>query len=291
MVVKKYIMMAGISGLLLSTSLMAQSYTEVKKEAYKEHHAGHTARAISKVEAFISQHPESYKGENLLAVLYYWNGDVKKSKSILEHLLAKHDYDESRKLLKIVEKKLGTHKSYRSAKKDNKRSQLTDLEYLVKQVDKNPQDVHNRVMLAKFYFKIEEYQKAYDMAHDVLILDPHNHSMKKISKILSSQYKIAYSGTVNDESALSQDKAHKLLNQLASKKEYKNYLNLFHELEKGHGIISQEEYIDALHASIMQEDYQGAKELLSKGVIPINKEMLKVQLLLAQKLSTKVASN
>jgi len=224
-----------------------------------------------------------------LAVLHYWSGEKKKAQGILENIISKTDFPEAKKLLSTINAKLGVKKTYKSVRKANKKSTITDLEYLVAQVDKNPQDIQNRVLLSKFYFKIEQYQKAYDMAYEVLKIDPNNIKMKKIEGLLSSQYKIAYSGELKD-SVIDKDKAHALLKKLHEEKKYSAYTNLYKALKEAHTMFSQEEYLDALHALILTKEYKEASEILAKGVLPVDKNTLKVQLLLSKKLSKQVAS-
>ncbi len=272
--------------LLVYGSLQAQSYSTLKKEAYDLYNSGAKTEAIAYVNDYVKTHPKAYNGQNLLAVLHYWSGDKKKAKQILEGIVSKTKFPEAEKLLKTINAKLGNRKSYKAMRKNNAK---TDLEYLVSQVDKNPQDIHNRVLLSKFYFKIEQYQKAYDMAYEVLKIDPNNAKMKKIAGLLSSQYKMSYSGELED-SVIDKDKAHALLKELHQKKEYSAYINLYKALKASHTMFSKEEYLDALHASIMSKEYKEAKEILAKGVLPVDKNTLKVQLLLSKKLSKKVAS-
>jgi hypothetical protein len=285
-VLKKFIV-----ALLLLTygNLQAQSYGALKKEAYRLYKGGEKVQAIKHVDAFVKTHPKSYKAQNLLAVLHYWSGDKKVAKQILEGVVSQTEFPEAQKLLNSINAKLGVHKSYKAMRKKNQKSEVTDLEYLVAQVDKNPQDIQNRVLLSKFYFKIEQYQKAYDMAYEVLKIDPNNVRMKKIAGLLSSQYKMSYSGEL-ENSVVDKDKAHALLKQLHDEKKYDAYIKLYKALKEAHTIFSQEEYLDALHASILTGEYHQAKEILSKGVLPVNKNTLKVQLLLSKKLSEKVAS-
>ena len=269
-------------------NLQAQSYTSVKKEAYGLYKSGEKKEAIAEVDAFVQAHPSSYKGQNLLAVLHYWSGDKKKAKHILEGILSKTDFPEAQKLLASINAKAGK-KSYKSLRKKNQVRALTDLEYLVSKIDKNPNDIKNRILLSKFYFKIEQYQKAYDMAYEVLQIDPNSAKMKKIEGLLSSQYKISYSGEV-ENSVVDKDKAHALLKTLHQEKKYQAYANLYKGLKEAHTMFSQEEYLDALHALILTKEYNEASEILAKGVLPVDKNTLKVQLLLAKKLSKNVAS-
>jgi len=281
--------------LLASSALFAQSYWEMKKEAYQLYKVGNKKEAFKIVDNFMLKHPKDYKAQNLSAVLHYWNGDKRKAKSMLENIVANTNFPEAQKLLKQINRKLGKkskHKksSYKEIARANKKSQATDLEFLMAQVDKNPQDVQNRVLLSKFYFKIQEFQKAYDLAHEVLEIDPNNKKMQKISAHLEDKYKLSYSGTIDDESVVDKTKAKALLAKLHHEKKYNAYFNLYEALRNAHVAFSKKEYVDILHVAIMIGKYQEAQNIIKRGLIPVNKYTLKVQLLLSKKLSQSVAS-
>jgi tetratricopeptide (TPR) repeat protein len=87
-------------------TLHASTYTSVKKAAYKAHKSGRYQEAIKKTKEYIKAHPKSIKAKNLLAVLYFWSKDYKRAKEELDNILAKSDYSESKKLLRLVDKKL-----------------------------------------------------------------------------------------------------------------------------------------------------------------------------------------
>ncbi len=281
--------------LFASSTLFAQSYWEMKKEAYSTYKSGDKKQAFRMVDDFISKHPKEYKAQNLSAVLHYWSGNYQQSKVILEKIVAKTNFPEARTLLSRINAKMGKkskHKksSYKAVRTANKKSQSTDLEYLVAQVEKNPQDIQNRVLLSKFYFKIQEFQKSYDLAHEVLEIDPHNKKMKTISAHLEKQYKLSYSGAIDDESVVDKTKAKAMLTKLYHDKKYNAYFNLYDALKNAHVAFSPSEYIDILHVAIMIGKYQEAQSLIKKGLIPINKQTLKVELLLSKKLAHSVAS-
>ncbi len=281
--------------LLISSTLFAQSYWEMKKEAYQVYKSGDKKQAFKIVDNFITKHPKEYKAQNLSAVLHYWSGYYQKSKEILEKIVAKTDMPEAQKLLSRVNTKMGKkskHKksSYKAIRTANKKSQATDLEYLVAQVEKNPQDIQNRVLLSKFYFKIQEFQKSYDLAHEVLEIDPHNKKMKTISAHLEKKYKLSYSGAIDDESAVDKTKAKAMLATLYHDKKYNAYFNLYEALHNAHVAFTQKEYVDILYVAIMIGKYQEAQSIIEKGLLPVNRQTLKVQLLLSKKLAHSVAS-
>jgi len=282
--------------LLSSATLFAESYSQMKKKAYGLYKSGDKNEAFSVVDTFIANNPKEYKAQNLSAVLHYWSGEHKKAQSILEKIVAKTDFPEAQKLLTRVNVKLekvakAKNKSYKAIRKANKKSQTTDLEYLVSQVEDHPNDVKNRVLLSKFYFKIEEYQKSFDLAYEVLKMNPNNKKMKAIVAHLSNKYKLTYSAAIDDESVVDKEKAKSLLKKLHDEKKYNAYYNLYKALDNAHVTFTPAEYIDILHASIMIGKYKTAQHIIAKGVIPSSKNALKVQLLLSQKLAQSVASN
>jgi len=279
-----------LATLLLSTTLFAQSYLEMKKEVYSVYKSGDKERAFTMVNAFITQNPKDTKAQNLSAVLYYWSGENKKAKMILEKIVSKTDFPEAQKLLTHINKKLGKvskrkKTSYKTVQKENVKSQATDLEYLVSKVADNPQDIQNRVLLSKFYFKIQEFQKAYDLAHEVLTIDSKNKKMQTIVTHLESKYKLSYSGAIDEESVVDKQKAKQMLTKLHREKKYNSYFNLYEALNDAHVAFTEKEYVDVLHVAIMLKKYKVAQSIIAKGVLPVNKYTLNVQLLLSKKLA------
>ncbi len=84
---------------IISLGLYAQSYMDMKKVAYRYHERGQTNKALSVVKNFIKKNPKDYRGKNLLAVLYYWNGDKSSAKELLEDIVSKTDFPDASKLL------------------------------------------------------------------------------------------------------------------------------------------------------------------------------------------------
>ena len=275
---------------LTATQLMAASYWDMKKEAYAAYHRGDKTGAIAIAQKFAQEHPKSDKAQNLLAVLYYWHGENEKAHTILRNLLSHTTYPEAAKLLARIEAKMGSKSKKMSYQAMRKRNQSTDLEYLRAQIENNPQDIQNRVLLSKYYFKHNAYQKAYDMAHEALEIDPHHKKMQTIVSHLEKRYKLSYSGAIDDESVVDKAKAKALLHKLHQEKKYAAFYNLYKALKDSHVAFSKKEYVDILHTAIMLGKYQEAQEMILKGKLAVNRDTLKVQLLLAKKLSQSVAS-
>ncbi len=273
--------------LVASSTLFAQSYWEMKKEAYQLYKGGDKKEAMRLVDTFIVKHPKEYKAKNLLAVFHYWSGDKLRAKRLLEDIVAHTNFPEAAKLLKKISKKTP---SYKAHSVENKKSETADLDYLLSQIDKNPNNIQNRVLLAQFYMKTQNLQKAYDLAYEVLEIDPHHKKMKRIVQHLKKRYKLSYIGTINDESVVNKSQAKAQLRKLHKQKRYNAYYNLYQALRDADVMFSKEEYIDILHTAIMIGKYKEAETIIKKGLVPVNKYTLKVQLLLSKKLSHAVAS-
>ncbi len=90
---------------IVAVSLYAQSYMDMKKVALKYHKRGQAQKALYVVKKFIKKDPSDYRGKNLLAVLYYWNGDKNRAKELLKEIVSETDFpDASKLLIKILYK-------------------------------------------------------------------------------------------------------------------------------------------------------------------------------------------
>jgi len=294
---KKLIM---IASLFSAVTLFAQSYADIKKESYKIYKSGDKEGAISLVSQYSATHPESRKAQNLLATLHYWSGHNEKAKNILEDLLAQKPYPAAKKLLGYVDKKIEkiTGKrvknrakvSYKSLRKANEISSKTDLAYLVERVQDNPKDVKTRILLTNYYLKNDMYQKAYDMAHDALKIDPNNKKMKKIAMYLKEEFKLSYSDTIDNESAVGKNKAKQLLKKLYKEARYAEYLEMYTALDGAHVSFSKTENVNILHTAIMMGEYKIAQNIIENRPLPANKNISLIEVLLTKKLLAPMAS-
>ncbi len=90
----------------------------MKSVAYEFYNHGDDKEAILSVNSFIDRYPKSQYGRNLLATLYYWQGDLSKSKALLEDVLKDGKFPQSLALLKKIElKKSGLKKVQTESKK------------------------------------------------------------------------------------------------------------------------------------------------------------------------------
>jgi tetratricopeptide (TPR) repeat protein len=77
----------------------------MKDIAYEFYNYGDDKEAIKAVNKFIDRYPKSKYGRNLLATLYYWQGDLSKSKALLHAVLKDGEFSQSLALLKKIELK------------------------------------------------------------------------------------------------------------------------------------------------------------------------------------------
>ena len=285
--------------LLSSSTAFAESYWDIKKKSQSAYKSGNKESAIKMVNTFVKKYPKEYKAQNLLAVLHYWSGDHQKAKSILEKIVAQIDYPEATKLLKRVNKKLGTKSNikkskmiptYKSLRAMNKNKDNTDLEKLVLRVESNPYDVQNRMLLSKFYLKLHNYQKSYDYAYEVLKVSPQNVKMKTIKNHLEDKYKLSYSKDTVTESVVDNQKANSLLNKLYKKKDYKAFYEFYKGIKDTHIELAKEDYLNIVHVAIIMKDYAEAKKIMDKGLFPVNKKSVQLAQVLSTMLSQSVAS-
>jgi len=312
--------------LILITSLNAQSYKSLKKIAYDAHKSGEYKSSIELTKRYIDSHPKSLKAKNLLAVLYYWSGDLSSSKTILEDILAKSDYDEAKKLLKIVNKKLKVknvksknqkvaNKSkkslnqkpaveitklyvkrskykdnkkddkqiYVSTKIDNKKEDIDDFDRLAAMIDLDSDDENSKELLSKYYYKMGEYQKSYDLAKEILYTDPDNKDMKEIVAHLSKRDDIKKHKRRVINAVVDLKKAKYKLKTLFKKRKYTEYINLYKALKGNGERMSKRENEDALFASIMIGDFKYAKKVLATSPLPHSRYKREVQTLLLEK--------
>jgi tetratricopeptide (TPR) repeat protein len=269
--------------LLMSvTNVMAYDYFDMKKVALKAYKSKKTDKAYKITMSYISKHPQDIKAQNLLATLFYWDKRYDESKSLLESILKKEKYSESVKLLRLVNKKYKVKKEavksvYKDVKTLNKDSDI--LGY----IEKDSNDLQSKMILAKYYFKIEKYKKAYRVAKEALDIDPDQKDMKKIiaHTIKRDSIKEVMEKSRNIE------KAKEMLHSYFEEKNYLSYFNLFQTLKNSDTKFTQEEYNNALYSSVMIGQFKEAKKLIAQHLVPLNKKILKVQLLLDKKLASK----
>ncbi len=293
-----FIFIIGLSTL----SLNAQTYLELKKVAIKAHHTNNNKKAYSLTKAFIKKHPKDMRAQNLLAVLYYWSKDYQKAKEQLEYILSIKDYDESKKLLKLVDKKLKHSKkatkianskkpqkevSYLHIKQANKNEDIKEADRLSDIIESDPNDLKSRVVLSKYYLKIGKYQLSYDLAQDALDLDPKNEDMLKIVKYLSSRDDIKLKRSKKIQKDETYVVAKERLKRYFRAKKYNKYLNLYKALKDQGERLSANENANALYSAVMAGEYKSAKEIIATSPLPHSRYKHSLQSLLDKKLESR----
>ena len=265
-----------------ATNVIAYDYFAMKKVVLKAYEDKKVDKAYKTTMSYITKHPKDMKAQNLLATLYYWDKRYDKSESLLNSIIQKEKYSESIKLLKLVKKKNISKKDatktvYKEVKATNNESDI--LGYL----EKDSNDLQSKMILAKYYFKIEKFKKAYIIAKEALDIDPDQKDMKKIIShtIKKDSIKVVM------EKSRSSEKAKEMLHSYFQEKNYLSYFNLFQSLKNSDTKFTEEEYNNALYASVMIGQFREAKKLIAQHLVPLNKKILQVQLLLDEKLASK----
>ncbi len=271
----------GLVTLSWSDNKSYNQYMNMKKGAYSLYEEGNKQDAILFVNNFIKNNPNDLRAQNLLAVLYYWSGDLKKSKSILLKILEKEQFPQSVTLLKRIEKKEG--KLLNSPKKEQKQIEenstqtkpTTDILYLEQKIQKDPNDLLSRKILAKHYAKIGDKKKADYFANAVLKIDPDDSQMLNYIKE-QKQDRVVSKETV--ESALQK------LREFYANREYDRFMNLYNSLEHNNVVIPTMVHVDALYSAIELKQYKKAKSILHIYRMPQNKYITKIEKLVDEKL-------
>ncbi len=266
--------------LQLSTSLLADKsfsqYLKVKNIAYELKKSGNSDEAISYVNEFIEKNPKNIRAQNLLAVLYYWKGDYKKSKYILENILKKEQFPQSISLLRKIEKKIkkSSHIKKVAIKKSPKTVFSKDLQFVMQNIKNNPLDTKNRKILVYHYDSIGDKTQALSLANEILKIDPDDVQMIRFIKSKNSL--LTTDNTIK--------KAYKKLDEFYTKREYNRFLNLYSSLERTSVDIPTRIHINALYSAIELKLYKKARSILYLYRFPRNKHISKIEDLVDEKL-------
>jgi tetratricopeptide (TPR) repeat protein len=265
-----------------ATNVIAYDYFGMKKVVLKSYEDKKVDKAYKTTMSYITKHPKDMKAQNLLATLYFWQQRYDESESLLNSIIQKEKYLESIKLLKLVKKKNRVKKEatkivYKEVKNINKDNDI--LGYL----EKDSNDLQSKMILAKYYFKIEKFKKAYIIAKEALDIDSDQKDMKKIIShtIKKDSIKVVMEKEKNSE------KAKEMLHSYFQEKNYLSYFNLFQTLKSSDTKFTEDEYSNALYSSVMIGQFKEAKKLIAQHLVPLNKKILQVQLLLDKKLASK----
>ena len=282
--------------LQLSTTLLAsgtfEKYLSMKKEAYSSYESGNSKNAYELVNKFIKKYPKDVRAKNLLAVLYYWNGDLSKSKSILLSILERENFTQAATLLKRIEKKEGKRavrvttnsKKIKNKKSSKKSSTTADVTFLLDSIKRNPNDIISRKILAKYYKKIGKNSEVQRLASEVLRLDPDDADML----VLLDDQKIQSPKIAKQVVEKSDKRTHKAiakLNYFYKYEKYNRFINLYNSLENNSVIMPTSIHVKALYCALNLGDYKKAKTILYIYRMPKNENIKKVEELIERKLA------
>jgi tetratricopeptide (TPR) repeat protein len=235
----------------LSADLAFEEYMHQKEVAYSLYDSGDKDGALASVENFIRKNPTDLRAQNLLAVLYFWSGDIQKAKSISLNILQKENFKPSRTLLKSIAQREGVSFSRLPNVKKEKKVQTPNLLGLIQNVKKDPQDIMSRKILALHYEKIGNSKQASYFANEVLKLNPDDRDMIVLIK--------------DDNVYASKDKVAKTLEKLNyfyRVGNYASFMNLYQSLEHNNVVLPTQVHISALDVAIELKEYQKAKSII-----------------------------
>jgi len=270
---------------LMTTLWADQSYTEyvkMKKEAYALYDNDKTEDAFIVVKEFLRKHPQSTRAQNLLAVLYFWNGDITQSKKLLQTILVKENFPQALALLKRIEKKEGRALNRPSkaatksvVKKSERKISTSNLTYLINKIKKDPNDALSRKILALHYEKIGNTKQANYFARSVLRIDPDDNEM---ASLLKSENVSPYTSKSTVKRAL------RKLDELYAAKSYNRFMNLYSALENNNVVMPTSTHVNALYSAISLQQYEKAKSILHIYRMPKSKYLAEIEVLIDEKL-------
>jgi len=260
----------------LSLSLSAnggyKSYMDMKQKAYKFYDKKEEAKAFWVVNDYIKKHKKSLRAKNLLAVLYFWSGDIERSKNQLNKILRKSRFPQSVALLR----KINESSSQRTT--SNKRVKgisKSELRYLSNRVKKRPNDALSRKILALHYKRVGDTKKSKYFAMESLKINPDDREM--LSMISGERNKKTYANSTVSN-------ALKKLDYFYNKKDYDRFINLYSSMENNSIMIPTSTHVKALECAIAIQDYEKAKSIMLFYRMPNSKYISEIEKLIDEKI-------
>jgi hypothetical protein len=280
---------------------VSKAYLSMKKEAYRYYENAQQQKAIKKVKAFIDQHPESLRAQNLLAVLYYWEGQKSEAKSVLKKLLAQGELPEARRLLSQLQKSSATKKGVRKNKqvaaetkrkkakkevKDPKQRFTEDLAYLLNYVKKHPHRIEERKFLLHYFLSINDKKRANAMAKEILAIDPDEaETVALVRRKGLDLTTVKRADTASLRPDARRDKIVALLNEYKEQGAFKRYLNLYRALLERGEYLPKYIHLDALNIAVETKAYHLAKRILVENRFKNSPHLRQLRALLDRKLN------
>ena len=285
------------TSILLAQSVpeMAPGYMTMKKEAYRVYESGHPSNAIRNVRAFLKRHPDSVHAKNLLAVLYYWQGEKRVARAILEEIVAAYDFPQAKRLLsRLVGSVAGAkqhaqqvqepkHEAHPSTQK-NSGQHAEDLAYLLGYARRHPEDLESRKFLLQYYLSVSDRAHAVQMAKEILSIDPDERETLKVvaQEDLVLPKSVAKAVQPSDE----RDRMAALLARYKTQKAYHRYINLYQTLLDRGEYLPRYVHLEALEIAIAEREYSLAKRILMQNRFQPTPHLHRLRALLDQKLKT-----
>ena len=286
--IKKIVLMAGIVPLLFAAG-PSQEYLQMKKKAFYAYEHGKTQEALERVKVFIGTHPQSLYAQNLLATLYYWNGDKAQAKTILEKIVAKSNFPQARRLLARIgtgEREHSVQSNKHSENKnETKNKREDDLAFMQNYILTHPFDVDSRKVLLHYYLSRNDKADAARIAGELLHLNPDD--TQTLALVRHENLKIV-NETADVAANERRDKVVALLHSYKEQHAYRRYLNLYQAMVDQQAYLPAYIHLEALEVAIMLHKYSIARRILLQNDFPATPHLRELRALLDRKL--KVAS-
>ena len=282
---------------LLGAGDVGHDYYKMKKEAYRIYESGKVHRAMAYVERFVRANPKSVRAQNLLAVLHYWQGDLKEAEAILEKVVAQQKLPEAKRLLATIRTRLHKKdasrsvakkvirqgkKAQRYAAKRGKSSFDEDLAFLHAYIRKHPDNVEERKFLLNYYISVDDKKMAARLASEILGIDPDE--AETLALVRQADLQLPAHRDLTEPQDATSPKVIALLNDYKQQKAYRRYLNLYRAVVDRGSYLPRYIHLDAMHIAIGMHEYRIARTILLKHDFPDTPNLRKVRTLLDKKL-------
>jgi Tfp pilus assembly protein PilF len=151
----------------------------------------------------------------------------------------------------------------------------SDLKYMLSKANNNPKDIQSRRILANYYYKKGDAKNALKYAKEALSIKSNLSGMEFIVAKFEKR-----SPRVTKQSKAAKD----ILKSLYASNKYAKYINLYNSLVNRSVDLEEEYHMNALSCAINLGEYNTADQIIKTYPFPHNKSMLKLRLLISQKL-------
>ncbi len=292
---------------LLNANGVSEAYLTMKKEAYRYYEHNQKKRAFDTVEAFIAKHPKSLRAQNLLAVLYYWEGRTEDAARLLRKLLKKGNLPEAKRLLARIEKKVparmkpkdekvvtksaGNAKGAKATgnKKQNsekrKEKFQDDLAFLLEYIAKHPERIQERKFLMRYFLSVNDRKEAKRLAGEILSIDPDEAETLRLAKANGIDISLPAKETVAAKPDSRRDRLVSLLNSYKEAGRYDRYLNLYRALTERGEYLPQYVHLETLDIAVQERAYRLARRILMQNRFKNTPHLRQLRALLDRRLN------